>query len=175
MSNDSLVTTNPIPEPISSAQAQPSSIGQQRRSFRTKAAPIWLKDFVTLQKTNSSTPYGIANFISYSHLSSTYQAFLAASSHEVELSSYQEAVLDPRWINVMKAEITALEENNTWDIVSLPKGKRPIGCKWVFKIKYKDTGEVERFKGRLVAKGYSQQEGIDYQETFSPVVKMVMI
>lgn len=79
---------------------------------------------------------------------------------------------DPRWVETMQTEISALNNNHTWDIVILPKGKPPIGCKWIFKIKYKVSGEVERFKARLVAKGYSQKEGIDYQKTFSPVIKM---
>lgn len=66
----------------------------------------------------------------------------------------------------MTAEISALESNKTWEIVTLTTGKAPIGCKWVYKVKRRSDGSVERYKARLVAKGYTQQQGIDYMETF---------
>ena len=75
----------------------------------------------------------------------------------------------------MTSEFKALYDNNTWDLVSLPAGKKPIGCRWVYKIKHRADGTVERFIARLVVKGYTQQAGVDYNETFSPVVKMTTV
>ena len=68
--------------------------------------------------------------------------------------------------------MNALERNQTWDIVELPKGKRAIGCKWMYTVKYKTDGNLERYKARLVAKGFTQTHGKDYDETFAPVAKM---
>ena len=62
-----------------------------------------------------------------------------------------------------------MKDNDVWDLVPLPEGVKPIGCKWIFKTKRDSKGDVERYKACLVAKGYTQKEGIDYKETFSPV------
>lgn len=75
----------------------------------------------------------------------------------------------------MQPEFKALQDNHTWDIVELPKGKKPIDFKWVCKIKQKSESSVERYKARLVVKGYTQKYGIDFQETFSPVIKMSIV
>uniref|UniRef100_A0A803PT59 Reverse transcriptase Ty1/copia-type domain-containing protein n=1 Tax=Cannabis sativa TaxID=3483 RepID=A0A803PT59_CANSA len=77
--------------------------------------------------------------------------------------------------NAMDTEIEALEKNHTWIIVSLPEGHHVIGSKWVYKIKLNADGSVERSKARLIAKGYNQQEGIDYTNTFAPVTKLVTV
>lgn len=117
----------------------------------------------------------MSNYISHTGLSAPYQSFLTSMTALQEPQNYAEAALDPQWILAMNQELQALQSNQTWSLVDLPPGKIPIGCKWAYKIKYKANGEVERYKPRLVAKGYNQKEGLDYQETFSPVVKMVTV
>lgn len=72
----------------------------------------------------------------------------------------------------MAEEIHALEENKTWIIEELPPGKKPINCKWVYRVKYKFDGTIERFKAHLVVRGDHQLEGFDFNETFAPVAKM---
>ena len=79
------------------------------------------------------------------------------------------------WKEAADSEYKSLMENDTWELVELPENREAIGCKWVFKVKHTGDGKVERFKGRLVAKGYAQKHGIDYDETFSPVVRFASI
>jgi hypothetical protein len=79
------------------------------------------------------------------------------------------------WRNAMQLEFNALLHNQTWSLVPPQASQNPVRCKWVFKLKRKANGSIERHKARLVAKGFHQQAGVDYGETYSPVVKPTTI
>lgn len=104
----------------------------------------------------------IPKHVSFSSLQHQNQQLLALLTTQQEPQMYNKGITDPAWKNAMQKEFQALATNQTWDLVPLPKGKRPIRYKWIYKIKYKDDGSVKRYKTRLVVKGYTQNQGIDY-------------
>jgi hypothetical protein len=99
-------------------------------------------------------------------------SLLAQVSETHDLETFAEASGHPDWDTTMNEEYHSLMANDTWDLVPLPKGRKLVRCKWVYITKYASDGSVERHKAQLVAKGFSQVEGIDYNETFSLVAKM---
>ncbi|KAL8097768.1 hypothetical protein AgCh_030767 [Apium graveolens] len=147
-----------------------------RRSSRVSHRPVHYSDYVCTNATTHSLPVTHwCNMVPYTSLPYVHKAFIAQTSQIIEPVSYQEAIQDPNWIHAMDLELKALEKNNTWDLVSLPKGKKMICCKWVFKVKLRSDSTIERYKARLVAKGFTQKYGIDFHETFSPVIKITTV
>ena len=90
----------------------------------------------------------------------------------LEPKTMNDALDEENWIYVINEEIEQIERNNTWSLVPRPEDKNVIGTKWVFRNKLDENGTVTRNTARLVCKGYAQEEGIDYGETFSPVARL---
>ncbi|WVZ94125.1 LOW QUALITY PROTEIN: hypothetical protein U9M48_040060 [Paspalum notatum var. saurae] len=105
---------------------------------------------------------------------------LAFFSHSAYVASFEprdvsHALSDPNWVNAMHEELENFERNHVWDLLEPPPNYRPIGTKWVFNNKQGEDGMVVRNKARLVAQGFCQKEGIDYEETFAPVARLEAI
>ncbi|GKA02168.1 ribonuclease H-like domain-containing protein [Tanacetum coccineum] len=147
------------------------NIVNTRRSSRVSKLPEKLNDFVLDNKVK----YGLTKYANHTKLSADNSCFISNLKKTAEPTCYDEAVKDINWVQAMNNEMEALYLNNTWTLNELPINRKAIGSKWVYKIKYKSDGEVERYKARVVAKGFGQKEGVDYEEIFSLVVKMSTI
>ncbi|KAK4260610.1 hypothetical protein QN277_003703 [Acacia crassicarpa] len=174
-------------EPQQEAQgAEPSSQVQNEPNTGRTVSPIQRNDHESNPRLNpdeygwpialrkgvrSCTQHPIQRFVSYGNLSTKMQSLVVNSAQIKIPNTFQQAMADPNWKQAAEEELRALKENRTWEITPLPKGKKPVGCRWIFTPKFNPDGSINKYKARLVAKGYTQTYGIDYQETFAPVVK----
>jgi len=156
-------------QPGPSVTATP--LQQLRTSTRVTKQPSWLQDYVTMTAVRTDH----SDELAYDSICPEYRVYLSATTNSSDPTSFVTAVQDNLWCVAMNAELRALEENNTWTLTPLPPGKKAIGCKWIFRTKFKADGTVDKLKARLVAQGYSQQFGVDYDETFAPVAKMTTV
>ncbi|KAD5961638.1 hypothetical protein E3N88_13111 [Mikania micrantha] len=124
-----------------------------RTSKRSGKAPAWLNDYQSGEGLSDE------------------EVNLALFSSLGDPLNYEQAAKDEKWMQAMEAEIKAIERNGTWELVDLPEGSIPIGVKWIYKTKLNEKGEIDKFKARLVVKGYAQQKGINYNEVFAPVAR----
>lgn len=93
----------------------------------------------------------------------------------IEPETFTQGSKDPHWVEAMEEEMSQIEKNETWELLPCLKDKNIIGTKWVFKNKMNEDGQIIRNKARIVCKGYSQIEGIDFEENFAPVACMEAI
>jgi len=130
-------------------------------------------------------------------ISLAYDQHTSSSSHDLELDSHdfcgssiavaededepatlQDAMSSTnaeRWKEAIKDELKSLKDNDAWEYAKLPPGRKPVACKWVFRVKRGPLGDVIKFKARLVAKGFTQTEGVDYHKTYAPVARFTSI
>ena len=127
-------------------------------------APLCIPLRRSTRDRHPSTQYSIDNYV------------LLTDGGEPE--SYEEAMEDEnkmKWVDALQDEMKSLHENHSFELVKLPKGKRALKNRWVYKVKQEEHTSRARYKARLVIKGFSQKKGIDFDEIFSPVVKMLSI
>lgn len=142
----SIPTTSPTPTPPASTSNEPK--------------PIY--DMIVVQKPPQIVDY-VPKFAN------------SASQPLNENPTFEEAIQGPdkdKWVTAMTEEISSIEQNETWKLVKLPPGRKPIGVKWVLTVKRDAQGNITKYKARLVAKGYSQQFGFDFDETYAPFVRI---
>jgi hypothetical protein len=94
---------------------------------------------------------------------------------EEEPTCFEEAIQRKEWANAMTEEYQSIMKNEVWEIVPRPKNKDGVSSRWLFKIKHVVDGSIEKYKARLVARGFSQKKGIDYEETFAPMARYTSI
>ena len=126
----------------------------------------------TTRQAEKFPMYPLSNYVSYKNVSPAFRAFTTNLLIDEIPSSIYEALSIPKWKEAVLEEMRALKKNETWELTVLPTGKRTVDCKWIFTIKYNAEGEIDRYKARLVARGFTQTYGLDYEETFAPVAKL---
>ena len=174
------LTSNPSTLPTVSPLTSPSTSNPTlRRSTRSHKPPPYLSQYACKSistRPHSGLLYDVSAYLDYSHLGPTFKSFvMAINSTPSEPASFHQVVQYLEWRATVDKEIEALEITNTWSLLPLPPGKSPIGCKWVYRVKYLPDGSIERYKARLVAKGFTQKFGLDYSKTFSLVAKSVSV
>ena len=140
-------------------EATSSTVGRLRRP------PVWHDDYTSGEELSDAEAEG--NMATVGSENPVF-TFMVIS----DPTTFQEAAKHLRWKEAMDAEISSIEKNQTWSLVTLPDGAKAIGVKWIYKTKFNELGEVYKFKARLVVKGYAQEYGIDYTEVFAPVARM---
>lgn len=173
-SASSPVQVEPKPEPASDA---PAPSPPPRASSPEAAEPLPLpRHSMTTRSRN-----GIVQLKSYEDYVMVHEDdldYVMVEEEELNLRSidephsFAEAEQDASWRRAMDEEMASIIDNKTWRLVDLPAGSRPIGLKWVYKLKRDANGDVHKYKARLVAKGYVQTLGVDFKEVFAPVSRL---
>jgi hypothetical protein len=185
-SNPCIICTDPVDEFVQATSSHAGSSLSHSNSSTASPEPITELPIIACPPISaaSSTSHlmltrakaGIFKTCHPAHLglvdsSGLLSAFLAST----EPKGFKSAAKNPAWLVAMDEEIQALQSNRIWILVPRPANTNIVGSKWVFRTKYLPDGSIERLKARLVAKGYTQVPGLDYIDTFSPVIKATTV
>jgi hypothetical protein len=138
-----------------------------------KKKPSWARELIQ-DGEKYGVPEGTMRLVKKPEPFSSYMA-LMCDLLEKEPTCFEEAIQKKEWVDAMTEEYQSIIKNDVWEIVPRPKSKDVVSSKWLFKIKHVADGSIEKYKARFVARGFSQKEGIDYEETFAPIAKYTSI
>jgi hypothetical protein len=138
-----------------------------------KRKPAWARELIQ-DGEKYGAPEGTMRQIKKPKPFSSYMA-LMCDLIEKEPTCFEEAIQKKEWTNAITEEYQSIIKNGVWEIVTRPKNKDVVSSKWLYKIKHVADGSIEKHKARFVAHGFSQKEGIDYEETFAPVARYTSI
>ena len=147
--NDNSTTTMIAPSSQNLESSWPS---------RVIKLPSYLKDFRCYSVSHNNVPiaHPLSHVHSYDLLSSNHKAFICSIFSHSEPTTYSQVAKVPKWNEAMIVDLKALESNGAWTLTTLLAGKCPVGCKWVYHIKYRSDGSLKHYKAHLVAQGYTQ-------------------
>ncbi|KAH0673130.1 hypothetical protein KY284_024217 [Solanum tuberosum] len=175
--SSSSLSTQPLPTSLPSISSDTTSSPQNpcpttvvsSTSSSYQNAPTYFRPATS--SNHPMTTRAQTNSLKPKALTISRHPILVSSSLISEPKTYKQVASSPDWLCAMKAEYQALIRNRTWTLSPCPPNANVVGCKWVYPIKRQTDGSIERYKARLVAKGLQQAEGVDFHDTFSPVVK----
>jgi hypothetical protein len=185
-SNPCIICTDPVDESVQATTSHASSSPSHSNSSTAPPEPITELPIIarpSISATSSGShpmltraKVGIFKTRHPAHLSLVESSgLLSALLASTEPKGFKSVAKNPAWLAAMDEEIQALQSNHTWILVPRPANTNIVGSKWVFRTKYLPDGSIERLKARLVAKGYTHVPGLDYTDTFSPVIKATTV
>jgi hypothetical protein len=142
-------------------------------TFSHKRKPAWARELIQ-DGEEYGVPEGATRQVKRSKPFYSYTTLMCNLLDE-EPTCFEEAIEKKEWADVMTEEYQSIIKNDVWEIVPRPKSKDGVSYEWLFKIKHAADGSIEKYKARFVARGFSQKEGIDYEETFAPVARYTLI
>lgn len=153
--SSSIVKDSPsAPSPNSQVEVEDGASNEPKPQ-RIRRRPTWIQDYEFSGINQIDDP--VSHFALFPH-------------HDPV--TFYDAIKETKWKKAMDEKIEAIEKNNTWELTNLPKGHKSIGVKWVYKTKLNADGKLDKYKARLVVKGYKQEYEIDYKEVFVPVARL---